>query len=144
MKMQFPSTDIFNSKRFLSQNASTFRNNWSSEWVVTWPQFEKLGHRVTLTLPYLCRCIVCSCIYPFLYNLLLCDTPMPHFHNIRLDRNTFQEYSLEFRLTKGKYWSWLTCRHNLGIQSIPFQIPWMDFHHRYIDQGCICSQHPNR
>ena len=36
--MQFPSTDIFNSKRFLSQNASTLRNNWSSDGVVTWPQ----------------------------------------------------------------------------------------------------------
>ena len=45
MKMQFPSTDILDFKRFLSQNASTIRNNWSSAWVVTWPQFEKLGHR---------------------------------------------------------------------------------------------------
>ena len=55
--MQFSSTDIFNSKRFLSQNSSTLRNNWSSNGVVTWPQFEKLGHRGICTM-YICTCLI--------------------------------------------------------------------------------------
>ena len=83
-----------------AQSSSTSQSN---SHVLPGMKENSLVRELPLSLPYLCRCIVCSCIYPFLCNLLLCDTPMPHFHNIRLDRNTFQEYSLEFRLTKGKY-----------------------------------------